>query len=109
VDLQPIAVMLQLMRPAGARRRLLGDDWLARVNVSEMACRDYATTCKPYIARTGTEQLLKNLQPRRIKKAFHRRGRWLRSRLWRSVVDVTVSQRACTSAKRVSRNMNFKK
>src|SRR5262249_23625988 len=29
VNLQPIAVMLQLVRPARPRRRLLGDDWLA--------------------------------------------------------------------------------
>ncbi|MGB9020715.1 MAG: hypothetical protein WCC77_24205, partial [Pseudolabrys sp.] len=30
--LQPVAVMLQLMRPARSRWGLLGDDWLARVN-----------------------------------------------------------------------------
>jgi len=31
-DLQPIAVMLQLVRPAGAARRLLGDNWLTGMN-----------------------------------------------------------------------------
>jgi hypothetical protein len=32
MDLQPVAVMLQLMRPARPRGRLLGDDWLTRMN-----------------------------------------------------------------------------
>ena len=32
MDLQPVAVMLQLMRPARSRWGLLGDDWLARMN-----------------------------------------------------------------------------
>jgi hypothetical protein len=48
------------MRPARATRRLLGDDWLARVN--EGSCRGnyaHATTWGRYIARTGTEQLCK--------------------------------------------------
>ena len=34
MDLQPVAVMLQLMRPARSRWGLLGDGWLARVNES---------------------------------------------------------------------------
>jgi hypothetical protein len=34
MDLQPIAVMLQFMRPARAGWGLLGDDWLARMNES---------------------------------------------------------------------------
>jgi len=32
MDLQPIAIVLQLVRPAWPGRRLLGDDWLARVD-----------------------------------------------------------------------------
>ena len=32
MDLQPVAVELQLVRPARTTRRLFGDDWLARVN-----------------------------------------------------------------------------
>jgi hypothetical protein len=44
MDLQPIAVMLQLVRPARSTWRLLGDDWLARMNESKqarlMACRE---------------------------------------------------------------------
>src|SRR5262245_23143735 len=32
MDLQPVAVMLQLMRPAKAAWRLLGDDRLTRMN-----------------------------------------------------------------------------
>src|SRR5262245_33290647 len=34
MDLQPIAVMFQLMRPARAGWRLLGDDWLTRMDES---------------------------------------------------------------------------
>jgi hypothetical protein len=32
MDLQPVAVVLQLVRPARSRWWLLGDDWLARMN-----------------------------------------------------------------------------
>ena len=32
VDLQPIAVVLQLVHPARTSWGLLGDDWLARMN-----------------------------------------------------------------------------
>jgi len=31
MDLQPIVIMLQLMRPAITAWRLLGDDWLTRM------------------------------------------------------------------------------
>src|SRR4029453_13706877 len=34
VDLQPVPVVLQLMRPTRSGGRLLGDDWLARMNES---------------------------------------------------------------------------
>src|SRR5262245_18208444 len=34
MDLQPIAVVLQLMRPAWSSWRLLGNDWLAWMNES---------------------------------------------------------------------------
>ena len=34
VDLQPIAVMLQLVRPTRPHRILLGDDWLAGMDES---------------------------------------------------------------------------
>jgi hypothetical protein len=34
VDLQPVAVMFQFMRPARANWGLLGDDWLARMDES---------------------------------------------------------------------------
>jgi hypothetical protein len=34
MDLQPIAVMLQLVRPACSSWGLLGDDWLARMDES---------------------------------------------------------------------------
>jgi hypothetical protein len=34
MDLQPVAIMLQLVRPARPARRLLGDDWLERMNES---------------------------------------------------------------------------
>jgi hypothetical protein len=34
VNLKPIAVMLQLMRPARASWGLLGDDWLTRMDES---------------------------------------------------------------------------
>jgi len=34
VDLQPIAVMLQFVRPTTPKWRLLGDDWLAGMNES---------------------------------------------------------------------------
>jgi len=39
VDLQPIAVMLQLMRPARTAGRLLGDDWLAGMDESSRRVR----------------------------------------------------------------------
>jgi hypothetical protein len=32
MDLQPVAIMLQFVRPAWSTRGLLGDDWLARMN-----------------------------------------------------------------------------
>ena len=32
MDLQPVAVVLQLVRPTRSRWGLLGDDWLARMN-----------------------------------------------------------------------------
>ena len=34
MDLQPIPIMLQLMRPTRPGGRLFGDDWLARMNES---------------------------------------------------------------------------
>ena len=34
MDLEPIAVMLQFVRPARSTRWLLGDDWLARMDES---------------------------------------------------------------------------
>jgi hypothetical protein len=34
MDLQPVAIMLQFVRPARPARRLLGDDWLERMNES---------------------------------------------------------------------------
>src|SRR5512138_3815923 len=34
VDLQSIAVMLEFVRPAGTAGRLLGDDWLTRMDES---------------------------------------------------------------------------
>jgi hypothetical protein len=37
MDLQPIAIMLQLVRPARPTRGLLGDNWLARMNESGWA------------------------------------------------------------------------
>ena len=34
MDLESVPVMLQLVRPASTARRLLGDDWLARMDES---------------------------------------------------------------------------
>jgi hypothetical protein len=53
MNLEPVAVVLQFVRPAGTAGRLLGDDWLTRMNESGlarlMACREsYATTCRRY-------------------------------------------------------------
>jgi hypothetical protein len=34
MDLQPIAIMLQLVRPTRTGRRFLSDDWLTRMDES---------------------------------------------------------------------------
>src|SRR5262249_38664940 len=62
VDLQSIAVMLEFVRPAGAAGRLLGDDWLARMDESsrsiQWSCRDqsYAIPCRRYKRRLRKEK-----------------------------------------------------
>jgi hypothetical protein len=74
MDLQSIAVMLQLVRPARTSWGLLGDS----VGMDEskrqarlMADRvSYATTCGRYIARTGTEQLCKRYFQDRVPKGL---------------------------------------
>ena len=54
--LQPVAVMLQLMRPAGAGWGLLGDDWLAGMNESgRRVDRPVATWHGCNLAASGKE------------------------------------------------------
>ena len=50
VDLEPVAVMLQLMRPARSCWGLLGDDWLTRMDETAGALIGAATVseCHSY-------------------------------------------------------------
>ena len=71
-NLKPIAIMLQLVRPARPGGRLFGDDWLTRMNESGrarlMADRvSYATTCRRRTPVTQIIAMVGNNPTRRTK------------------------------------------